>query len=168
MNELSNCTGYRKTSVPQLFRFNKVHPFSRFIRMRPNWQINCETASTIITVPEFIPTEHLVATNKLPFMRFVVLLGVCTNVRYDEATKSYTPENQQLLGYRREIHTAWNPVKRPLPEQTPEVQPENVAEYLTENNILLLAIGVEFGTVGADGGGEAMKWGKFGKMVGSN
>ncbi len=100
-------------------------------------------------------------------MRFVALLGVFTNVRYDEASKSYVPENQQLLGYRREVQTAWNPVKRMLPEQTMEVKLEGVAEYLTNNNTLLLAIGVEFGTVGADGEGEAMKWAGFGKVVGS-
>ena len=85
-------------------------------------------------------------------------------MRYDEAPKSYAPENQQLLCYRREVHTAWNPVKRTLPEQTLEVQLDGVAEYLTDNDTLLLAIGVEFGTVGADG--EAVKWAGCGKVVG--
>ena len=148
------------------FDFNKTNPFSRVIRVLPTWQINRETVSATINIPEFNPTEHLVAPNKLPFMRFVALLGVCTNVRYDEASKSYAPDNQQLLGYRREVQTAWNPVKRILPEQTLHVQLEGVAEYLTDNDTLLLAIGVEFGTVGADGEGEAVKWAGCGKMVG--
>ena len=126
--------------------------------MQPNWQINCETAIAIITIPEFIPTEHLVAPNKLPFIRFVALFGVCSNVRYDGASKSYAPDNQQLLGYRKEIQTVWNPVKRKLPEQTLKVQLEGVAENLTDNDTLLLALGVEFGTVGVDGEGEAVKW----------
>lgn len=84
--------------------------------------------------------------------------------KYD--TKSYAPDNQQLLGYRRKVQTVWNPVKRMLPEQTLEVQLEGVAEYLTNNDTLLLATGVEFGTVGADGEGEAVKWAGYGKMVG--
>jgi hypothetical protein len=99
-------------------------------------------------------------------MRFVALLGVCTNVRYDETSKSYAPDNQQLLGYRKEVQTAWNPVKRVLPAQTLEVQLEGIAHYLTDNDTLLLAIGVEFGTVGADGEGEAVKWAGCVKMVG--
>lgn len=149
------------------FNFNKVHPFSRVIRVQPTWQINREMVSATLTIPEFNPTEHLVAPNKLPLMRFVALLGICTNVRYHEASKSYAPDNQQLLGYRREVQTAWNPVKRTLPEQTLHVQLEGVAEYLTENDTLVLAIGVEFGTVGADGEGEAVKWAGCGKVVGT-
>ncbi|MFZ4727006.1 MAG: hypothetical protein ACOYMD_16340, partial [Paludibacter sp.] len=149
------------------FDFNKTNPFNRVIRVQPTWQINRETVSATVTIPEFNPTEHLVSPNKLPFMRFVILLGVTTNVRYDENSKSYAPDNQQLLGYRKETHTAWNPVKRALPEQTLEVQIENIATYLTDNDTLLLAVGVEFGTVGADGEGEAVKWAGCGKMVGS-
>jgi hypothetical protein len=148
------------------FDFNKTNPFNRVIRVQPTWQINREMVSATVTIPEFNPNEHLVAPNKLPYMRFVALVGVCTNVRYDEASKSYAPDNQQLIGYRREVQTAWNPVKRNLPEQTLEVKLEGVAEYLTENDTLLLAIGVEFGTVGADGEGEAVKWAGCGKMVG--
>jgi hypothetical protein len=149
------------------FDFNKTNPFNRVIRVQPTWQINRETVSASVTIPEFNPIEHLAAPNKLPFMRFLALLGVCTNVHYDEASKSYAPDNQQLLGYRREVQTAWNPVKRNLPTQTLEVQLEGVAEYLTDSDTLLLAIGVEFGTVGADGEGEAVKWAGCGKVVGS-
>ena len=69
------------------------------------------------------------------------------------------------MGYRKEVQTAWNPVKRALPVQTLEVQLEGIAHYLTDNDTLLLAIGVEFGTVGADGEGEAVKWAGCGKMV---
>jgi hypothetical protein len=150
------------------FDFNKTNPFNRVIRVQPTWQINRETVSATITIPVFNPNEHLVAPNKLPYMRFVALLGVCTNVHYDEASKSYAPGNQQLLGYRREVQTAWNPVKRNLPEQTLYVQLEDIAEYLTESDTLVLAIGVEFGTVGADGEGEAVKWAGCGKIVGGN
>jgi len=71
-----------------------------------------------------------------------------------------------MLGYRREVQTAWKPVKRILPEQTLQVQLVGIAEYLTNNDTLLLAIGVEFGTVGADGDGEAVKWAGCGKIVG--
>lgn len=148
------------------FDFNKTNPFNRVIRINAVGQIYRETVSATVIIPEFNPTDHLVAPNKLPLMRFVALLGVCTNVHYHEATKSYAPMNQQLLGYRREVQTAWNPVKRNLPEQMLEVQLEGIAEYLTENDTLLLAIGVEFGTVGADGEGEAVKWAGCGKVLG--
>jgi len=148
------------------FDFNKIHPFNRVIRVQPTWQINRETVSATVIIPEFNPTEHLVAPNKLPFMRFVALLGVCTIVRYDESSKNYAPDNQQLLGYRKEVQTAWNPVKRALQVQTLEVQIEGISTYLTDNDTLLLAIGVEFGTVGSNGEGEAVKWAGCVKMVG--
>ena len=72
------------------------------------------------------------------------------------------------MGYRKEVQSAWNPVKRALPVQTLEVQIERIATYLTNNDTLLLGIGVEFGTVGADGEGEVVKWAGCGKMVGGS
>ena len=71
-----------------------------------------------------------------------------------------------MIGYLKEVHTAWNPVKWALPVQTLEVQLEGIAPYLTDNDTLLLGISVEFGTVGADGEGEVVKWAGYGKVVG--
>ena len=51
-----------------------------------------------------------------------------------------------------------------LPEQTLEVQLEGVAENLTDNDTLLLAVSVEFNTVGTDG--DTVKCAGCGKMVG--
>ena len=58
-------------------------------------------------------------------------------------------------------------MKRALPEQTLEVQMEKIAPHLTNSDTLVLGIGVEFGTVGADGEGEAVKWAGSAKIVGS-
>ena len=66
------------------FNFNKATPFDRVIRINPTWQIDRTTVSATITIPDFNTMEHLAAPNKLPFMRFVIVLGVCTNVTYDE------------------------------------------------------------------------------------
>lgn len=149
------------------FNFNKTNPFDRVIRLRPSWNIDRTTASATVTIPDFNPMEQLAAPNKLPFMRFVVVLGVSTNVTYDESSKSYKPANDLLLGYYKEAHTAWFPVKRAMPEQTLEVQIDKIAPFITESDTLVLGLGVEFGTVGADGEGEAVKWAGCAKIVGS-
>ena len=149
------------------FNFNKTNLFDRVVRLKPEWHIDRSMTKATVTLPEFNPAEQLFAPNKLPFLRFVIVLGVATDVTYDESSKSYKPVNDLLLGYYKEAHTDWTPVKRALPEQTLEVQMEKIAPHLTNSDTLVLGIGVEFGTVGADGEGEAVKWAGSAKIVGS-
>ena len=149
------------------FNFNKTNPFDRVVRLNPTWNIDRTMVSATITIPEFNPAEQLAAPNKLPFMRFVTVLGVATDVSYDEPSKGYKPANDLLLGYYKEARTGWFPVKRSMPEQTLNVQIEKIAPHLTDSDTLVLGLGVEFGTVGADGEGEAVKWAGCAKIVGS-
>ena len=149
------------------FNFNRTNPFDRVIRLNPAWEIDRATASGTLTMPEFIPDEHLAAPNKLPLMRFVIVLGVCTDVVYDEHIQDYKPANDLVQGYHREACSDWFPVKRSMPEQTINVQMTNIAQYLTDSDTLVLAVGVEFGTVGADGNGEAVKWTGSAKIIGA-
>jgi hypothetical protein len=149
------------------FSFNKINLFDRVIRLKPEWQIDRETTRAVVTLPEFIPADHLFAPNKLPLLRFVVVLGVCTDVTYDPQTQMYSHVNDLLLSYYKEITTEWAPVKRTQPAQTLVAQFESVAAHLTENDTLVLGIGVEFGTVGADGNGEAVKWAGCAKILGA-
>ncbi len=149
------------------FNFNKINLFDTVIRMRPTWTIDRDAVKATVTFPAFNPAEQLAAPNKLPFMRFVIVLGVCSNASYVERSKGFKLEEDLLKGYRHEEHTEWFPVKRSLPEQTLETCIGGIAKHLTESNTLVLGIGVEFGTVGADGEGEAVKYAGCAKIVGS-
>jgi len=149
------------------FNFNKTNLFDSVIRLRPEWKIDREAVKATVTIPGFNPAEQLAAPNKLPFMRFVIVLGVCSNASFDEHSKSFKLDEDLLKGYRHEEHTDWFPVKRSLPAQTLETRIEGIASNLTESNTLVLGIGVEFGTVGADGEGEAVKYAGCAKIVGS-
>jgi len=150
------------------FNFNKINLFDRVVHLKPEWEINRGAVRATVILPEFNPAEQLVAPNKLPFLRFVIVLGFCTDVTYDEPSKSYKPVNELLPGYYKEAHTDWTPVKRALPAQTLEVQIDKIAPHLTESDTLVLGIGVEFGTVGADGEGEAVKWAGCAKVLGTS
>lgn len=146
--------------------FNKVNPFERVVKTQASWTIDRKTVSATINIPKFNPSEQLRAPNKLPLMRFVATLGVCTNVYFDQTSNSYYQANKQLLGYRREVNTAWNPVKRILAEQQLLIKLEGIEPFLTADDSLVLTLGIEFGTVGADGQGEAVKWAGCGKALG--
>jgi hypothetical protein len=150
------------------FNFNKTNLFDRVVRIKPEWQIDRSTVRATVTLPEFNPAEQLAAPNKLPFLRFVIVLGFCSDVTYDEHSKGYKPVNDLLPGYYKEAHTEWTPVKRALPEQTLEVQIDKIAPHLLENDSLVLGLGIEFGTVGADGEGEAVKWAGCAKVLGAS
>ncbi len=149
------------------FNFNKKNLFNQVIRINPSWEIDRQQVKATVNIPDFDPKQDLKQPNKLPLMRWVVTLGVATDVCLDEQSKTYYPMNEQLLGYLKEIHTDWNPAMRPLPAQTLEVKIEDISQYLTDNDTLILSIGVEFGTIGLDGKGEAVKYSGCGKIVGS-
>ncbi len=149
------------------FSFNKTNLFDRVVRLKPDWQIDRELTRAVVDLPEFNPADQLFAPNKLPLLRFVVVLGICTDVTYDPETKTYKPANDLLLGTYREVRSGWTPVKRVQPAQSLEVQLSNVTPYLAASDTLVLGLGVEFGTVGADGEGEAVKWAGCAKIVGS-
>lgn len=146
--------------------FNKTNPYERVVRVQASWHIDRQKVTATLSIPAINPSDQLFSPNKLPLMRFVATLGVCTNVHYDKPSKSYEPANKQLLGYRREVQTAWNPVKRALSEQQLQISLDGIADFLTADDSLILALGVEFGTVGADGQGEAVKWAGCGKVLG--
>lgn len=149
------------------FNFNKTSPFDSVIRFRPQWEVFRDRVGARVILPPFTPSEQLNAPNKLPFLRFVLVLGLCNNVIYEESAKAYKQQNDLILGYRKDFYTAWSPVKRFLPEQIIEFAMEDVAPFVTEHNLLVLGIGVEFGTVGADGEGEAVKYAGCAKVLGS-
>ncbi len=148
------------------FDFNKTNPFDRVIRLVPNWEIDRATVTATVTIPAFEPDLHLVAPNKLPLMRWMVALGVATDMVMNQHQNGYEYANDILVGYRREERGEWSHVKRSLPEQTLIVDLPKVAPYLKEGDTLILSIGVEFGNVGVDGQGEAVKYAGCAKMLG--
>lgn len=147
------------------FQFNKKYPFNQVIRVQPAWEIDRQQQSAVVHIPDFDPEQHLTQPNKLPLMRWVINLGITTDVRMDEPGKTYFVENEVLLGFHREVHTAWTPVKRPQAAQTLQTSIEDIAEYLTGNETFVLSIGLEFGTIGMDGEGEAVKYSGCGKIL---
>ncbi len=147
------------------FNFNQKTPLNQVIRINPTWEINREQVKATINIPDFNPDIHLTQPNKLPLMRWVVVLGVASDYKVEGTT--YFPMNETLKGYRKELCTPWNPVKRMQEAQTLEVMIDDIASYLTENDTLILTFGVEFGTIGINGEGEAVKWAGCAKVVGS-
>jgi hypothetical protein len=147
------------------FDFNRTNPFDRVIRVSPTGQIDREAVSGTVTIPAFDPVRHLVAPNNLPLMRWVVTLGVATDVVMDAEKGGYTPVNTLLSGAHKEVCSEWYPVKRALPEQTIGTEMGEIAAKLTENDTLVLCIGVEFGTLDTNGEGEAVKYAGCGKTI---
>lgn len=148
------------------FDFNRTNPFERVIRVLPQWTIDRANVSAVVTIPAFDPAKHLVAPNKLPLMRWMVTLGVATDMLVPENLNVYDYAHDLLLGYRREVSSEWNHVKRSLAEQTLTVDLPLVSPVLTADDTLVLSIGVEFGNIGVDGSGEAVKYAGCAKILG--
>ena len=172
-NDLINEKGSRHVLVSENrklltdFDYNKTNPFNNVIRLNPIWEIDRNAVSATITIPAFDPLQHLIAPNKLPFMRFVMVLGITTDEVMDENGGDYIRANRWVFGAQKELLTEWNPVKRSLPEKTFNIEILNASKELTNNDTVLLGIGVEFGTVGADGEGEAVKYAGCAKILGA-
>ena len=172
-NDLINEKGQRQIKISEHrkifadFDFNKINSFDNVIRISPSWQIDRDTFSATIKIPEFDPTIHLSSPNKLPFMRIVMVFGVTTDEEMNEKGSEYIRTNQWVVGTNREMHTEWNPVKRLLPEQTIKIEIPELSGIMTERDTFLLGIGVEFGTVGINGEGEAVKYAGSAKILGA-
>lgn len=145
------------------FSLNRKSPFDSVVRVPLRWEIDRATASARIELPAFEPASHLLSPFRLPLMRWVAVLGAVTDVAVD--VELYRPVNELVRGQGAEVCTEWQPVKSNQPARTISIEVSALAPHLTASDSLMLSIGVEFGTVGADGGGEAVKWAGCAKVL---
>lgn len=148
------------------FNFNRTNTFDNVIRMKINWSIDRVGVTARVVLPAYEPGLQPKCPFGQPLMRFVAVMGVCSDVVYDETSKAYVPADKVLQGYYSTAATEWFPVKKAMPEQNLEPALKSVVGHLTGQDTLVLGIGVEYGTIGSDGLPAAVKYAGCAKILG--
>lgn len=148
------------------FNFNRKHLFDSVVRVTPTWSIDRDTQQAQVTIPELVPALHLENFTKLPYFRFVVALGVVSDMDYDKGYEKHIPVVEAGHGCGTTVCSEWFTEKGTLPEQVIGVIPYEKQLVLNDRTSLVLGIGIEFGTVGDNGLPVAVKYAGCAKVLG--
>lgn len=154
----------KNTALLTGFQLNRKAVFDQVVRFPLAYSIRTDNASAEVQLPAYDPALQLSLPFQQPLMRWVVVLGVVTDV--EPTNGGYAPLHELLRGQGAVSITDWQPVKRPQPATTLRVAVPEVVPYLSAGDSLVLSIGLELGTIGADGQGEAVQWAGCAKVLG--
>ena len=148
------------------FNFNRKNSFDSVVWMPMTWSIDRDMQQAQIILPELIPSLHIKNFTQLPYFRFVVALGVVSDMDYSKTYEKYMPVDESAHGYGTTVTTEWYNQQNTLPGQVIDVIPREKPAVLNERTSLILGIGIEFGTVGVDGLPVAVKYAGCAKVLG--
>ncbi len=167
-----NTWGERSASLSQHrallagFNFNRKHLFDSVVKVPLTWSIDRDMQLAQVNLPELVPSLHIDNFTRLPYIRFVVALGVVSDMDYSKTYEKYMPVDESAHGYGTTVTTEWYNLQNTLPGQVIDVVPREKPAVLNERTSLILGIGIEFGTVGVDGLPMAVKYAGCAKVVG--
>ncbi|HEY0608557.1 MAG TPA: hypothetical protein VGD35_02850 [Chitinophaga sp.] len=129
------------------FWLNKKHPFPIIVAEPVSSTLNRETKTAVIQLPMLLPGINLHLPWKHPLYRFIFSLGPVSDVVYENG--AYINNQFEDQGFDC-LDTAWHLATDPFQAQTLELR-LNMPQALKESQTLVLAIGIEMGTPGANG-----------------
>lgn len=134
------------------FDFNDQYAFSSALKVTPQWELNRENLSALVSIPAINTNLSLTRRMNMPFFRLVVVLGATSDWIYNETKQSYEPAGVELNGFSTVVKGDWYSTNSIVPEHTMTVQmPESRKEFLKDTISLVLSMGVVFADVDATG-----------------
>ena len=148
------------------FNFNRNYPLNTVLRILPQWELDREQLTAVVTFPRINTDIDLLNIQKLPFFRLIIAIGAISDIAYHPDIDAYKPMVDGLHGHSKTLTGNWNSTQTILPEQTMTVHlPEEKTSLLTENVNVLLSLAVEFGNVGFTNEPVEVKYAGCGKVV---
>lgn len=118
--------------------------FDAILKQPIEYTINRAEQSAVVIVPQIVPGLGLSVPENFPLFRLIAVLGIVPDMKYSEKFGKYEPLNPSTQLLRQYINTKWFSTDIPTPEQMLELRISPNAG-MTENDSLLLSIGIEFG-----------------------
>jgi hypothetical protein len=151
---------------PQLlegFNFNKDFTFDSRVKSRINFSIEKENLKASLEIPALIPDINFDQRGNFPLFSLITTLTFIPDVIYK------TKEYEGAIGnhyFTNTAYTEWYPVLNGSPAVTltpyiPAYTPTN------DSYVLLLGIGIRFGTIGRDGEIKQLKRTGSAKIIGA-
>lgn len=124
------------------FGLNMYHLFDTLLKAPLLYEVDKQSGTAAVELPEIIPAIHLANPMKQPFYRLVVKLGCISDIVYDEARKMYRPA-AEVNGKSRILQTEWRVSGDITPAQQVELLIENW--HPQQQVSLILSAGIEYG-----------------------
>jgi hypothetical protein len=118
--------------------------FDAIVKQPLGYTINRAEQSAMVVVPQLDPGVGLSVPGNFPLFRLIAVLGIVPDMKYSEKFDKYEPLNPSTQLLRQDFITEWFSTNIPSPEQMLELRISPDAG-MTENDSLLLSIGIEFG-----------------------
>jgi len=135
----------RNKTLLEGFNLNKIKIFDTVLRCGLQYDINRELAKATVYLPDIWAHLHLYNPDNHALYRIVVCLGVFSDYEFSEVEGGYTPINvKNNVVYTSVKSTDWQPTKGLNTNNVLELELDNKL-ILTDNDTLVLSIGIEFG-----------------------
>jgi hypothetical protein len=126
------------------FNLEMGTPFDSILKHPLKYQINRTAQSASINVPELFPNISLYVPGKFSLFRFIAVLGIVPDMKYQAVYNIYKPVNTSIKLSSASIYTDWLHVSAICNEQTLQIQIQEETG-ISDNDSFLLSIGIEFG-----------------------
>jgi len=148
------------------FNFNNNNRFYTLLRIPLQSSIDRETQQATVDIPAFACSFGLYMQGNYALFRISTSLGVVTDLQLNTQKSGYEPVHSTLgLGYKT-TSTPWYSTQASIPEQQLLLNIHESSAIFNDNDTIILAIAIEFGTLDAFGNPTPIKGAGAGKILG--
>lgn len=119
----------------------------------------------MVAIPDFAYSLGFYLPGNYSLFRILITLGVATNMTLNNNKNGYEPAHPKLNLGKHQTATPWYSVQASVPARQRLLNIFNQDIPLTDDNMLMLSIAIEFGTLDALGNPTALKYGGAGKIL---
>lgn len=146
------------------FNLNQKRIFDSVVRVPIVAQLDRTAKSAKVEIPQIWPNIHLDNSFKNPLCRFVVSLGLVSDVMYNENMNIYQPINEYRQTYSISKCTEWRNTKQPFDAEELILSLDQELKF-DEYDSMVLGIGIEFGNPLTDKLVEPIKYSGSAKVM---
>jgi hypothetical protein len=124
------------------FGLNMYHRFDTLLKAPLLYEVDKQSGTAAVEMPEIIPAIHLANPMKQPYYRLVFAAGTVADIVYDESRKMYHPAAEDN-GMSSIVTTAWRVSDEITPAQPLELA---IANWQPKQSVsIFLSAGIEYG-----------------------
>lgn len=137
------------------FGLNRTNSFESMMRHPLQFAVDRTAATAVVSLPDMLPGINLYNPYRQPLYRFILMLGVVTDIVYDESRKLYQPLAAVMPGPAI-VRTVWAAVNEERPAQEITLAINGWQDVAGAG--LLLSAGIEFGMPAANNMAQPVKY----------
>jgi hypothetical protein len=144
----------RNPRIFEGFSLNRRYPFDSIIRNSLRYTLNKQTREASIDIPALVPGINFHVPGKYPMFSLIINPVIIPDLHY--GPMGYVPASDKYVRTQSDTRiTEWYPVLNGSPEMSLQMKINFTPP--DEFFILMLTVGIRFGTIGADGNVQQLK-----------